>query len=318
MSLAATRAFVIALLVGATVVIATIATAESPSPESNPPVSAQPDPRPPKELESEGRLPDSLSPERPLPESTVGLPAKIEQLVLPGTELEPVAWDDKSPIVIRIEAVYPHGTSLRYDLIYQGLEPGEYDLRKYLRRKDGSTVDDLPPLSVKVEGLLPPGHITPHDPAFVAPPWLGGYRVLLAIGTAAWLLVLIWFIFPPRRATQANETSAVRVSLAERLRPLVARAMRGELSSTELAEFERALVSYWRRRRALEDVSPAEALRRLRTDEQAGPLLSQVEAWLHRPAGEQDVDVAALLAPYQNLPAEDLDLQPVATAEAPR
>ena len=53
-------------------------------------------------------------------------------------------------------------------------------------------------------------------------------------------------------------------------------------------------------------------------DEQAGPLLSQVEAWLHRPGGEQDVDVAVLLAPYQNLPAEDLDLQPLVTAEGPR
>jgi hypothetical protein len=258
--------------------------------------------------------PESQAAGKSLPESTVGLPAKVEHLVLPGTELEPVPWDDKSPVVIRIEKIYPHGTALRYDLVYQGLEPGEYDLRKYLRRQDGSTVDDLPPLVVKIQGLLPPGHITPHDPAFVAPPWLGGYRMLLAVGAALWLLVLIWFIFPPRRAVQATDATEIRVSLAERLRPLVARAMRGELSSGELAEFERALVSYWRRRRALADVSPAEALRRLRADEQAGPLLAQVEAWLHRPGGEHDVDVAKLLAPYRDLPAEDLDLQPPVAA----
>ncbi len=151
--------------------------------------------------------------------STVGLPVKVEQLVLPGTELEPAPWDDKSPVVVRVEAVYPHGSALRYDLVYQGLEPGEYDLRNYLRRKDGSTVDDLPPLTVTIQSLLPAGHITPHDPGFVAPPWLGGYRILLAVGAAAWLLVLIWFIFPPRRAVQANETTEVCISLAERLRP---------------------------------------------------------------------------------------------------
>ncbi|HEY4311858.1 MAG TPA: hypothetical protein VGN12_20590 [Pirellulales bacterium] len=247
-----------------------------------------------------------------LAESTVGLPVRAEQLVLPGTELEPVPWDDASPVVVRIEAVYPHGTALRYDLNYQGLEPGEYDLRKYLRRKDGSTVDDLPPLEITIRGLLPSEHITPHDPGFSVVPWLGGYRVLLAVGTVVWLLVLIWVIFPPRRADQVIDAQETRVTLAERLRPLIGRAMRGELSSVELAQFERALVSYWRRRRSLEDCSPAEATRRLRSDAQAGPLLTQVEAWLHSPTGAQNVDVAALLAPFQDLPAEDLDLAPVA------
>ena len=79
--------------------------------------------------------PESSQRTTALPASTVGLPVEVEQLVLPGTELEPAPWDDKSPIVIRVEAVYPHGTSLRYDLMYQGLEPGEHDLRKYLAAK---------------------------------------------------------------------------------------------------------------------------------------------------------------------------------------
>ena len=57
--------------------------------------------------------------------STVGLPARAEQLVLAGTQLEPAPWDDATPVVVRIEAVYPHGTAFRYDLVYQGLEPGE-------------------------------------------------------------------------------------------------------------------------------------------------------------------------------------------------
>src|SRR5262249_14712758 len=67
--------------------------------------------------------------------STVGMPVRIEQVVLPGSELEPVAVTDKTLVVIRIDAVYPHGTALRYDLVCYGLEPGEYDLRKYLQRK---------------------------------------------------------------------------------------------------------------------------------------------------------------------------------------
>jgi hypothetical protein len=246
-------------------------------------------------------------------DSTVGLPARTEQLVLPGTELEPAAWDDATPVVIRIEAVYPHGAAFRYDLVYQGLEPGEYDLRKFLRRKDGSSVDDLPPLVVTIHGLLPLGHVTPHDPPFSSLPWLGGYRVLLALVGVLWLMGLIWIVYPRRPASQVLGEGVVHVSLAERLRPLVSRAMRGQLTSVQTAELERALVSYWRRRLSLEDVPPVEALRRLRADPQAGPLVAQLESWLHRPQGGREVDIAALLAPYRDLPADDFDLEPVAT-----
>ena len=161
-----------------------------------------------------------------LSDSTVGLPARTEQLVLPGTELEPAAWDDATPVVIRIEAVYPHGAAFRYDLVYQGLEPGEYDLRKFLRRKDGSSVDDLPPLVVTIHGLLPLGHVTPHDPPFSSLPWLGGYRVLLALVGVLWLMGLIWIVYPRRPASQVLGEGVVHVSLAERLRPLVSRDAR--------------------------------------------------------------------------------------------
>src|SRR5664279_2863147 len=63
-----------------------------------------------------------------LQSSTVGLPVDVKQIVLPGTELESTPWDDKSPVVVRIIEVYPHGDAFRYDLSYQGLEPGDYDL----------------------------------------------------------------------------------------------------------------------------------------------------------------------------------------------
>src|SRR5438876_7853227 len=72
--------------------------------------------------------------------TTVGMPARIEQLVLPGSELEVKPLEDRrQPVVLRIVTSYPHGTAFRYDLVYYSLEPGEFDLRDYLRRKDGSS-----------------------------------------------------------------------------------------------------------------------------------------------------------------------------------
>jgi hypothetical protein len=45
--------------------------------------------------QSESSQSENVQSENAIPASTVGLPAKVEQLVLPGTELEPAPWDDK-------------------------------------------------------------------------------------------------------------------------------------------------------------------------------------------------------------------------------
>jgi hypothetical protein len=44
----------------------------------------------------------------------------------------------------------------------------------------------------------------------------------------------------------------------------------------------------------------------MRNHPEAGPLIRNLEEWLHRPAAEtQVVDVASLLRPYQDLAADD-------------
>jgi hypothetical protein len=244
-----------------------------------------------------------------LPGSTVGLPVRVEQLVLPGTELEALPWEDKSPVVIQIEAVYPHGTDFRYDLVYQGLEPGEFDLRKFLRRKDGSELANVPPLVTKISTVLPPGQIQPHEPSFSPLPRLGGYRLLLGLAIALWLAILIWAIYPRRKTLDADSDDGTKPqSLADRLRPLVARAKAGDVDPVQLAQLERALVTYWRRKLSMGDLSAAQALTELRKHADAGPLILQLEAWLHRPGGDPSVNVNALLTPYENLRADEFDL----------
>src|SRR5262249_47504332 len=109
-------------------------------------------------------------------ESTIGMPARIDQLVLPGPELEVKPLEDrKSPVVVRIVETYLHGTDFRYDMVYYALEHGTFDLRDYLRRKDGSPAAELPPLVVTIRPLLPPGQVEPHSLEIGRTPWLGGY-----------------------------------------------------------------------------------------------------------------------------------------------
>jgi hypothetical protein len=96
------------------------------------------------------------------------------------------------------------------------------------------------------------------------------------------------------------------VSLADRLKPLVNAAVAGTLSKGQHAELERLLIGYWRKRLALEQASPAEAMTVMRNHPEAGPLIRNLEEWLHRPAARADaVDVAALLRPYQDLVAAE-------------
>jgi hypothetical protein len=244
-------------------------------------------------------------------ESTVGMPVSIEGVVLPGTELAADELRDrKSPVVLRVARVYPHGTAFRYDFEFTGLEPGTYDLRDHLLRKDKSPRGDLPPIVVKVNPVLPPGQVLPNQLEIESGPRVGGYRTLVIVLVAAWvvgLVLLIASFFFPRRK-HAETASDRPVSLAERLRPLVEGAVAGKLSRPELASLERALLAFWRKRLRLESAEPAAAMEAMRKHSNAGPLLAQLETWLHRPGPPAAVDVPALLAPYRDLPPEAIDL----------
>jgi hypothetical protein len=243
---------------------------------------------------------------------SVGMPSKIEQLVLPGTELEPKPLEDRqAKLVVRIIEVFPHGSAFRYNLSYYGLEPGEYDLKDYLRRKDGGSTADLPKIPVTIRAILPPGQIEPNslkpNPTFF---W-STYRLWMALAIVFWIAGLLAILFVGRGKRKGDEgAGSVRpLTLADRLRPLVDRAMNGTLEPGQHAELERMLIGYWRKRLKLESSSPGQAIATIRSDEQAGPLLHQLEIWLHSPDQQGEVDVAALLEPYRHLPAEAMEME---------
>lgn len=241
--------------------------------------------------------------------TTVGMPARIEQLLLPGSELEVRPPEDRQePIVLRIAESFRHGDSYRYDLVYYGLEAGDFDLREHLRRKDGSSTSDLPPIPVTIQSILPAGHVLPGELKLGSLPRLGGYWLWLLLGGLAWVAGLIAILLVGRSPRQgARDKLARPQTLADRLRPLVEDAGAGRLSHERLAELERLLLAWWRKRLGLEEERPSAAIAALRQHPEAGGLLLQLEAWLHQPEATAPVDVAALLRPYQDLPADALE-----------
>jgi hypothetical protein len=248
------------------------------------------------------------------------MPGKLTGVVLPGSELEPKPYDDrKRPVVVQSLTAYPHGTAFRYDIEFYGLDPGTYDLRDYLKRKDGSPTTDLPPLPVKVNPIRPPGQVEPNKLEIDRGPRVGGYWLMVGAGVLVWVLGLLalvgWFLWPLLRSHR-GVAYARPVSLADRLRPLVEGAIAGKLTQPELASLERALLAFWRRRLGLEAAEPAEAMAVMRKDPDAGPLLGQLEAWLHKPGARGPADVAELLRPYRDLPPDAADLSDAEPREA--
>jgi cbb3-type cytochrome oxidase subunit 3 len=243
-------------------------------------------------------------------EVTVGMTGRLDGISLPGTELEAKPYSDrKTPVFLRIRSVKQVGTEFKYDLEFQGFDPGRYDLRKYLQRKDGSPVDNLPALTIQVNSLRPPGQVEPHVLEMDSSFWLGGYRWWLLLGGLLWLFVLVMIIYygfwPKRKA--AIQQAAAPKTLADKLRPLVESALAGTAKTSELATLERCLLTWWRRKLLLDGQSPHRSAETLREHAEAGPLLQQLELWLHRPGAREQVDVAKLLSPYRTVEADALD-----------
>ncbi len=238
---------------------------------------------------------------------TVGMLAEIRGRVLPGTELVVLPLEDpRAPIVLRVAVARPHGTAIRYDLVYYGLEPGTYDLRDYLRRRDGSSAADLPPIPVTILPSYPVGdRRTVNELQTGSGLSLGGYRTMLAVLGALWIAGLGVLVLAGRKRRSAAHGPGARTpSLADRLAPLVRRASEGAISEEEQAVLERLLLAFWRRRLHLEGRPPVEGLQELRNHEQAGPLVRALEGWLHRPGGDPGLDLEALLRPYRDLPTD--------------
>lgn len=249
-------------------------------------------------------------------QTTVGMPDRIVDLILPGTELIVTPIQRDAPMVVRIVQSIPHGTdAFRYELEYYCLEPGEYNLADYLQRTDG-TAAELPEISVQVSSLLGAGQVRPNALVSRPTPRVGGYQMMLIAGAIVWVLGLLALLFWGRARRTAEQQAARQVTLADRLEPLLQQAQSGELSGAQQADLERMLLTYWRNKLDLNDANASDAMAELKRHETAGQVLRQLETWLHMPADRRaPVDLGELLKPYRNVRAE-LQAQQARTKEA--
>lgn len=240
--------------------------------------------------------------------SLVGYPYVLKSVVVPGPLLEARKIEDRSqPIILRILRTYPHGSDHRYDLEYIGLEPGEYDLADYFVNTDGTEIaSQLPEISVEIIPQLPPGQIEPNELPY-KPTWFNSfYLASLLVGGAVWLLGLFAILFAGRYKTGRPAKDAGIVTVADRLKPLIEKAVQGEIESGEKAELERVLVAFWSKKLRLTHL-PADALRnQLREHPEASQLLGQIDHWLHRPEPSNSVNVSDLLGPYQTMNYDEI------------
>ncbi|MDP1563932.1 MAG: hypothetical protein Q8M16_21330 [Pirellulaceae bacterium] len=237
----------------------------------------------------------------PRKQSTVGSVGRLNEVLLPGSLLRVKPLENRdAPIIVRIVDSFPHGDSFRYNFTYMALEPGRYDLRDSLERVDGTLLGDVPEIAVDIVSVLEAGHIPPHDLA-LSWPKLGSYRFWVILGAVFWVLVLLAMIFWPKRRDAMAAAQAKVFTLAGLLQPRLQAAASGQLDSRQLAELERWLVEFWRRRLGLHELQPRQALIELRQHELAGPVLQQLERWLHSPGRDTKAPLSELLAPYAGL-----------------
>ena len=233
----------------------------------------------------------------------------IEDVILPGSEMvaKPITGDPE--MIVQIEDAIPHGDSFRYTIRFSGLEPGDHDLADWLMRKDGSAAGELPAIPVTIESLLPAGQITPNQLPEGWIPNMGGYKVVMTVAAAIWGLVLLVLMFGGRKKKDTKEESvAAPRSLADLLKDRLEAAFENKVGPEKYAELERMLFSMWRKRLGYESLPLQEAMSKIKSDEQAGPLMVQLENWMHRPASDnQDVDLSKLLEPYRNLSVNELE-----------
>lgn len=252
----------------------------------------------------------SLTRAEPAP---LGRMQTVKDQFLPGPELKPKAGDGRAPVVLRITAVYPHGTAgFRYDLTWSALEAGSYDLTQYLEPAAGAAAVALPPVPVEAAGILPPGppQELPRSEGVVLPS-IGGYRFWLPAGIALWVLggAAFFYYTRRRRAAAGAAATAPGITLAQRLEPLLQRSLNSSLTVTEKAELERLVIVYGQERVGTAGQTTAAVWKNLREDADTGPWLRTLEDWLHRPS-----PVAPAPAEIETLLARIRATPPAATA----
>ncbi|YCM44038.1 hypothetical protein V2O64_22270 [Verrucomicrobiaceae bacterium 227] len=238
-----------------------------------------------------------------VPDQRVGLPLIIEDQYLPGPLLEVVPRRDREPsLIVRILETKPGKDGFRYTFEVQGLDAGTHNLGEFLRDANAESGHSEHNVPVTITTELPPGLPRPSELAPKPVPGIGGYRTLVKVLIAVWVVGLLVLINSFRKKKPVLEAEAAPVTLADRLKPLIQKASREPLTTNDQARLERLLVGHWREKLPeVQGLTPVETLRHLRQHPEASPLILKLEHWLHAPGSQVEPDaLEQLLAPYRS------------------
>ena len=258
---------------------------------------------------------DQTASDSPLVTTNVGAPTMLTDMVISGGELVAKPLQGDPEMIVQILEATPHGNSFRYAIRFSGLEPGQHDLADWLVRKEPADDADIEPVLVEIESLLPSGQVTPNELQRAWIPRMGGYRWIVSLLALLWGLILLTLIFVGKKnASAVLQTETRPQTLADLLKQRIEAALEdqdqseGEGDHQQHAELERMLFSMWRRRLGFESLPIDEAMAKIKSDSEAGPLMTQLENWMHQPSERnQDVDLAKLLQPYRSLSVDELE-----------
>lgn len=240
--------------------------------------------------------------------STVGYPAQIRQLVIAGPELKAKPIENrKQALLVRLIEIYPHGSDFRYDIEFTGLEPGIFNLGEYLEPVDSSDSNwTAPTIPVTIRALLPPGQVEPSELAIRENRFQSYYLATLVVGGVVWAAGLFVILFSGRGKIFRSRLESKPVTVADRLKPLMEKAVSGDLTTAEKAELERVLVAFWRKKLRLQHLPASDLRSTLREHAEAGKMLDLLDRWLHQPANDDDFDIEELIKPYQTVNYDEI------------
>ena len=221
-----------------------------------------------------------------------------------GLPLRATDGDDGN-VCVRLTTIGSVGDVRRYLIAFIAEEPGEYDLSQHLEQEDGQPAKLSTAVRIQVSSGRPKTTGWGLErPANDKLPALGGYRSTMMILVLVWIAVGIWMLYQKWSRRQRKKPAPLPpLTLADQLRPLIASALLGQLSSSEEARLERLLITYWRARLELTNERTVTVVEQLRSHPDAGTLLGALDRWLHYPPSRRDADIESHLRPYHDVPS---------------
>ena len=227
--------------------------------------------------------------------SGVGLVKRVK-VSFPGELLVAAKVDDKADAMVRIISYKKSAAGYDYELEFTGLEPGRYNLIKYLRTASRNEEVQLEEYPVEVSTSLDEsfkGELLDFQksvPTLV--PW---YKKLNYVLIALWILLLPLIILYGRKRKKVEEVKViVEKSLSEKICELLT-SLEGNSTRELWQRIEGLIFQHWCERKSLKGLPMHEAILKLKADSEAGPFIRKLEEGLHSKDCKNEKEIVELI-----------------------